>query len=78
MEKFSRQARSKKHQETGMTIHNELEEHEEAKLPPRTKKHPSSKEKLTKIYYNVVFILFVGLVLFLLWYGNNYYSTHSK
>jgi len=78
MEKFSRQAKSKRHQETGITIHNELEENEQDKLPPRTKKYPSSKAKLTRIYYNVVFFLFVALVLFLLWYGNNYYSAPQQ
>lgn len=73
-EKFSRQARRKKQHETGEPIHNEHGEQQSA-LPPRTKKHPSSKAKLTKLYYNVVFVLFVALVVFLLWYGNNYYST---
>lgn len=75
MEKFSRRARKNKQHETGNAIHKEFEEESEGKLPPRTKKFPSRKAKLTKIYYNVVFFLFVALVLFLLWYGNNYYST---
>lgn len=73
-EKFSRRARGRKHQETGEPIHNE-QQSDELKLPPRTKKYPSSKAKLTRIYYNIVFILFVALVIFLLWYGNNYYSA---
>ncbi|MFC6332311.1 hypothetical protein ACFP56_06715 [Paenibacillus septentrionalis] len=75
-EKFSRYNRKNQH-ETGIPIHNELEKQGDT-LPPRTKKHPSNKAKLTKVYYNVVFFLFVSLVVFLLWYGNNYYNLPKE
>lgn len=38
-------------------------------LPPRRKKHPSSIYKVTKWYYNLLFLLFVCLVSGLFWYG---------
>lgn len=44
------------------------------KLPPRRKKFPSSIHKLNKWYYNILFILFVSLVVFLFWYGNKFSS----
>lgn len=75
-QKFSRANRAK-HHETGRAIHN-FEDTEENSLPPRSKKYPSSKGKLTRIYYNVVFVLFVALVLFLLWYGSSYYPTTTE
>ncbi|OUS77402.1 hypothetical protein B1748_06255 [Paenibacillus sp. MY03] len=45
-----------------------------AKLPPRRKKFPSSLHKLNKWYYNLLFVLFLGLVIFLFWYGNKFSS----
>lgn len=42
------------------------------KLPPRRVKFPSSIHKVTKWYYNLLFILFVGLVVALFWYGNKF------
>lgn len=42
------------------------------KLPPRRKKFPSSINKVNKWYYNILFVLFVILVVFLFWYGNTY------
>lgn len=47
---------------------------EETKLPPRRKKYPSSLHNLNKWYYNLLFILFLGLVAFLFWYGNKFSS----
>ncbi|WP_036718600.1 hypothetical protein [Paenibacillus harenae] len=38
-------------------------------LPPRSKKFPSSIHKVTKWYYNLLFLLFVCLVGGLFWYG---------
>lgn len=40
-----------------------------ATLPPRRKIHPSSISKVTKWYYNLLFLLFVSLVGVLFWYG---------
>ncbi|MDQ6418266.1 hypothetical protein RB620_02330 [Paenibacillus sp. LHD-117] len=45
-----------------------------AKLPPRRKKFPSSIHNVYKWYYNLLFILFLGLVAFLFWYGNKFSS----
>lgn len=42
------------------------------KLPPRRKKFPSSINKVNKWYYNILFVLFLILVVFLFWYGNTY------
>lgn len=41
-------------------------------LPPRRDKHPSSNQKVTKWYYNLLFVLFVCLVAALFWYGMKY------
>lgn len=38
-------------------------------LPPRRKKFPSSVHKVTKWYYNLLFFMFVCLVVGLFWYG---------
>jgi hypothetical protein len=46
----------------------------EPKLPPRRKKYPSSLHNLNKWYYNLLFVLFLGLVAFLFWYGNKFSS----
>lgn len=75
-EKFSRANKYKQHV-TDIPIHNDAEDQGNT-LPPRAKKYPSSKAKLTKIYYNVVFVLFVALVVFLLWYGYNYHSATAE
>lgn len=70
-EKFSRRSarkmQSKLEKSTPEANNNEL-----IKLPPRSKKFPSSKHKLTKWYYNFLFFLFVCLVAFLFWYGNRF------
>ncbi|MFD0586870.1 hypothetical protein ACFQZE_02555 [Paenibacillus sp. GCM10027627] len=50
------------------------EEGETNQLPPRRKKFPSSLNKVHKWYYNLLFILFVCLVVFLFWYGNKFSS----
>jgi len=41
----------------------------EPKLPPRRKKYPSSAQTVTKWFYNLLIVVFVGLVVFLFWYG---------
>lgn len=43
-----------------------------AALPPRRKKYPSSAQKLTKWYYNLIIVLFLGLVAALFFYGVKY------
>jgi len=41
----------------------------EPKLPPRRKKYPSSAQTVTKWFYNLLIVIFLGLVVFLFWYG---------
>ncbi len=41
----------------------------DGELPPRRKKFPSSSQRVTKWYYNLLFFLFVCLVAGLFWYG---------
>lgn len=76
-EKFSRSARGKvnQHVTEASNIYESETEISVSNLPSRRKTHPSSKVKLTKIYYNILFILFVALVVFLFWYGNKYSIT---
>lgn len=46
-----------------------MESNELEALPPRRKKFPSSAQKVTKWYYNLLFVMFVCLVGGLFWYG---------
>lgn len=45
---------------------------EQKKLPSRRQKFPSSIHKIYKWYFNLLFVLFIGLVVFLFWYGNKF------
>ncbi|QAY66189.1 hypothetical protein [Paenibacillus protaetiae] len=73
VEKFgkSRQKHSQHEQAPGQTAASTDSMTDHA-LPPRSKKHPSSSQKLSKWYYNLLFVLFVCLVAGLFWYGINY------
>lgn len=66
----------KRQSERYMDMTNPASSEEEAQaplmLPPRRKKFPSSLNKVNKWYYNILFVLFVVLVVFLFWYGNTY------
>lgn len=74
-EKFSRSRKNKHHETEAYQYLADDADVPTQELPSRRKKHPSSKNKLTKIYYNVLFVLFVSLVAFLFWYGNKYAYT---
>ncbi len=41
-------------------------------LPPRSERFPSSRNTLARWYYNLLFVLFAALVVFLFWYGKRY------
>lgn len=71
-EKFSRSAKKEKVQSKYQDATQEAEDQELLKLPPRSKRFPSSKYKVAKWYYNFLFFLFVCLVAFLFWYGNRF------
>lgn len=75
-EKFSRSARKSKRHMADIQSEMERDQEQPEALPSRRKKFPSSKHKMTRIYYNLLFLLFVGLVVFLFWYGNEYTSKH--
>lgn len=49
-----------------------LESTDVTALPPRRKKYPSSAQKVTKWYYNLIVVLFLGLVAALFYYGIKY------
>ncbi|UHA72937.1 hypothetical protein [Paenibacillus sp. 481] len=44
---------------------------EDRTLPPRQQLHPSNYEKLTKWFYNLLILLFVGLLIGLLMWGRH-------
>lgn len=73
-EKFSRTGRDKKQHEADDHIYLDSDT-EQLELPARSKKYPSSKHKLTRLYYNILFLMFVALVIFLFWYGKKYTSS---
>ncbi|MCU6710044.1 hypothetical protein M6D81_15210 [Paenibacillus sp. J5C_2022] len=74
-EKFSRSQKGQLNghaKEQGAIVREGLQSPEDEALPPRRKKFPSSANKWSKWYYNLLFVLFVGLVAFLFWYGTTF------
>lgn len=71
-ELHSRSARRRKSAEAELRRNVPAGEDGPTELPPRRKKFPSSIHKLYKWYYNLLFLLFVALVVFLFWYGNEF------
>jgi hypothetical protein len=43
-------------------------------LPPRSTLHPSEKEKLTRLFYRFLFLLFSALTIGLMIWGSRYSS----
>lgn len=48
----------------------------EGQLVSRRKKHPSNKQKMAKLYYNLLFVLFLCLVAALFYWGNEYMASN--
>ncbi|MFD2115992.1 hypothetical protein ACFSTH_04500 [Paenibacillus yanchengensis] len=67
-EKFSRANRKKRIKKQFIEAATSAIETTE-EMPARSKKHPSSKQQMTKLFYNTLFVLFVLLVIVLFWYG---------
>jgi len=75
VEKFGRSRRTAQTTDGDNSTTNavdKMNKNEAAKLPPRRKKFPSSGQKAAKWFYNLLFVIFVGLVVFLFWYGNKF------
>ncbi|HTG71529.1 MAG TPA: hypothetical protein VL921_19885 [Candidatus Udaeobacter sp.] len=68
-EKFGNSRAARHHEGTAETSFTGTDSIEGETLPPRRKKHPSSISKVTRWYYNLLFLLFVCLVSGLFWYG---------
>lgn len=68
-EKFGSSRSSKQHEKAAKPPGIGADSNGGEALPPRRKKHPSSIYKVTKWYYNLLFLLFVCLVGALFWYG---------
>lgn len=47
-------------------------------LPPRNNKHRSTKQQLTKLYYQFLIVFFIGLVVGLLVYGYGMLDNRLK
>ena len=43
----------------------------EQDMPSRRSKYPSSRNKMTQLFYRLLIVLFVALVVVLLYYGKN-------
>lgn len=71
VEKYSRHKIKTQH-ETDTQVNHEM--NIEGDLPPRTKTHVSSKQKLTRFYYNLIFVFFLALVVALFIYGYKHTS----
>ncbi|WP_020616713.1 hypothetical protein [Paenibacillus daejeonensis] len=54
--------RGQTEQETGATVQG---------MPSRKSKYPSSRNKMTQLFYRLLIVLFVALVAVLLFYGKN-------
>ncbi|MUT65513.1 hypothetical protein [Paenibacillus sp. NEAU-GSW1] len=72
VQKFGESRRRRQHEQAASPPGIDNASNAEAQLPPRRKKFPSNAQKVTKWYYNVLFILFVVLVAGLFWYGFKY------
>ncbi|OBZ17821.1 MULTISPECIES: hypothetical protein [Bacillales] len=68
-EKFGSSRGTRQHEMTAEPYSIGTDSNEGEALPPRRRKHPSSINKVTKWYYNLLFLLFVCLVGGLFWYG---------
>jgi hypothetical protein len=68
-EKFGSSRGTRQHEMTAVPSSIGTDSNEGEALPPRRRKHPSSVYKVTKWYYNLLFLLFVCLVGGLFWYG---------
>jgi len=68
-EKFGNSRASAQHEETAEPSIIGTDSNQGEALPPRRKKHPTQMNKVTKFYYNLLFLLFVSLVGGLFWYG---------
>ncbi|MBD2869623.1 hypothetical protein [Paenibacillus arenilitoris] len=68
-ERFGRSSASKRHEKAAAPHDQGTESQAGESLPPRRLKFPSSAQKVTKWYYNLLFLLFVCLVSGLFWYG---------
>ncbi|MGZ9586878.1 hypothetical protein [Paenibacillus marinisediminis] len=55
----------------------QVKEEEDRTLPPRRALFPSNYGKLTKWFYNILFLLFFGLLVFLLFWGNHVMTTEG-
>ncbi|TJY44374.1 hypothetical protein E5161_03055 [Cohnella pontilimi] len=47
----------------------------ETGMPPRAAVHPSKRVQLTRWFYRVLLVLFVGLVAGLVWWGRQHYGA---
>ncbi|CAM3968677.1 hypothetical protein L1N85_03905 [Paenibacillus alkaliterrae] len=68
-EKFRSSRASIQQEKTAMPFNAGTDPSVDEALPPRRQKFPSSNQKVTKWYYNFLFLLFVCLVGGLFWYG---------
>ncbi|AJY77199.1 hypothetical protein [Paenibacillus beijingensis] len=74
MEKFGSRAAGRKAQ----SKEPRRAQDDEERLPPRRQKHPSSRQKFSKWFYNSLFILFVLLVAALLMWGRNAFPQEKQ
>lgn len=70
-EKFGSSSASRHHDRTAEPSGIETNS-DEGPLPPRRRKYPSSAQKATKWYYNLIVFLFLFLVIGLFWYGKKF------
>jgi len=68
-EKFGSSRVSEHHEGTAEPSIIGTDSNQEEALPPRRRKHSTQMNKITKFYYNLLFLLFVSLVGGLFWYG---------
>lgn len=72
IEKFGSSRSSRQQEKAASSSDIGTNSNEGSTIPPRRIKHPSSNYKLTKWYYNLLFLLFLSLVVGLFWYGNKF------
>ncbi|MFD0958784.1 hypothetical protein [Paenibacillus chungangensis] len=77
-EKYSRSRKEPVniHAKKQSVVSKEAVSSEDRALPSRRIKFPSSTNKISKWYYNIMIVLFLVLVVCLFWYGTTF--THQE
>ncbi|GEM_PF-1059979 len=78
LERYGRRRSQTRAQRTLSVEDQSTKESAAGELPPRNNKHRSTKQQLTKLYYQFLIVFFIGLVAGLLIYGYGMLDNRLK